>query len=202
MTKDTESTDIELKSNVDFYKDMLKSHVLGSNPLPQIPEAEMERYISVFSLYLRDSNEAYKYNLPYLNNQHKGYLAFLISAPKKAEKLLYIIKSVNESEVIKKIIDNNDIAKDEISISLNDFLSADLSEKIDFHKSFSLFGATRRKEDDLITVEYRQQVRVVRLSGAKKSDLKKITSVVEKILSSSLNREVTNNVDTEKKAPK
>lgn len=202
MTKDTESTDIELKSNVDFYKDMLKSHVLGSNPLLQISEADMERYISVFSLYLRDSNEAYKYNLPYLNNQHKGYLVFLISAPKKAKKLRCIIKSVNESEVIKKIIDNNDIAKDEISISLNDFLSADLSEKIDFHKSFSLFGATRREEDDLITVEYRQQVRVVRLSGANKSDLKKIISVVEKILSNSLNRAVMNNVYTEKKAPK
>lgn len=200
MTKDTESTDIELKSNVDFYRDMLKSHVLGSNPLPQIPEAEMERYISVFSLYLRDSNEAYKYNLPYLSNQHKGYITFLISAPKKAEKLLSIIKSVNESEFIKKIIDNNDIAKDEISISLNDFLSADLSEKIDFHRSFSIFGATRRKEDDLITVEYRQQVRVVKLSGVKKSDLKKIMSVVEKILSNSLNREVTDIVDTEKKA--
>lgn len=200
MTKDIANTDIELKSNTDFYKDMLKSHVLGSDPLPQIPEAEMERYISVFSLYLRASNEAYKYNLPYLSNQHKGYFTFLISAPKKAKKLLNIIKSVNESEVITDIIDNNNIAKDEIILSLNDFLSADLSEKIDFHKSFSLFGAIRRKEDDLVTLEYRKQVRVVKLSGTKESDLIKIASVVEKILITSLNKEVTDIVDAEKKA--
>lgn len=187
MINDIESTDIEMKSNIDFYRDMLKSYILGSNPLPQIPEAEMKRYIAVFSLYLRDSNEAYKYNLSYLSNQHKGYTDFLVSAPKKAKKLLNIIKSIKESEAIKKIIDNNDMVKEEISVSLNDFLSADLSENIGFHRSFSLLGATRRKEEDLITVEYRQQVRVVRLSGSEESDLEKITSVVEKILSNSLN---------------
>lgn len=202
MIKDAESTEIELKSNIDAYRTMLKSHILGINPLPQIPETEIERYISVFSLYLRDSNEAYKYNLPYLSNQHRDYAAFLISAPKKVEKLLNIIKSINGSGAIKKIIDNNDIAKDEISLSLNDFLSADLSEKVDFHRAFSLLGATRRKEEDLITLKYRQQVRVVRLSGSKKSYLTKITSMVEKILSNSLNSGGINSVGTEKKTSK
>ncbi len=186
MINDAESVDIERRSNVDYYKDLLKSYILGSDTLPQIPETEMERYIAVFSLYLRHSNEAYKYNLPYLGNQHKSFVAFLTSAPGKAEKLLNIIKSINKSEAVRKLIDNNAKFKEELSVSLNDFLSADLSENIDFHRSFSLSGATRRKEEDLITIEYKQQVRVVKLSNSKKSDLEKITSAVEKILSNSL----------------
>lgn len=186
MINDTESSDIEKKTNVDFYKDMLKSHILGSNPLLQMPKSDMERYIAVFSLYLQHSNEAYKYNLPYLSHQHNGYATFLISAPKKAEKLLEIIKNIKKSDVIRMIIDNNATIKEELTVSLNEFLAADLSGNIDFHRCFSLPGAIRRNEDDIISIEYKKQVRVVRLTSSTKTYLEKITLVVEKFLSSTL----------------
>ena len=172
----------------EIYKSLLKSYILDGCFLPQISEDELAKYIAVFSLYLRHSNEAYKYNLPYLSHQHKGYASFLLSASKKAEKLRDIISHIKKSEVIRKVIENNSevIDEEKIIVSLNDFLSATLSENIDFHKSFSLSGANRRKENDIITIEYKQQVRSVKLSSSKQSDLKKIISPAEKILNNSL----------------
>ena len=172
----------------EMYKNLLKSYILDGCSLPQIPEDELAKYIAVFSLYLRHSNEAYKYNLPYLSHQYKGYASFLLSASKKAERLRNIISHIKKSVAIRKIIENNSVVIDEeeIIVSLNDFLSATLSRNIDFHKSFSLSGANRRKENDIITIEYKQQVRTVKLSSSNKSDLKRIISTVEKILNNSL----------------
>ncbi|MEG1244380.1 MAG: hypothetical protein RSD17_06055 [Oscillospiraceae bacterium] len=188
MIDNTENTDIEKQSNSDFYKDMLKSYILGDHALPQLTETELERYIAVFSLYLRHSNEAYKYNLPYLSHQYKGYASFLISASEKAERLRDVISHIINSETIIKIIeDANGVIDDKkIIVSLNDFLTATLSGSIDFHKTFSISGANRKNENDIITIEYKQQVRTVKLSTSKQSDLKKIISAVEKIVNNSL----------------
>lgn len=182
MTRDIENTEDERKSNLDFYKDMLKSYIFSSMEQPKISEKDMEKYIATFSLYLCFSNEAYKYNLLYLNNQHKRYVSFLASAPQKAEKLLSIIKYLKTCESIVKLIEqtSSDLEK-ELTVSLNDFLTANLYEKMDFHKSFSLSGAVREKDKDIITIEYKQKVRVVKLSKEKKSDLDKIATAVEKL---------------------
>ena len=83
MTKDIENTEVERKSNLDFYKDMLKSYIFSSTEQPKISKTDMEKYIAIFSLYLCSSNEAYKYNLFYLNNQHESYVSFLALAQKK-----------------------------------------------------------------------------------------------------------------------
>lgn len=167
---------------------MLKSYILDPRGLPQLTEAELERYIAVFSLYLRHSNEAYKYNLPYLSHQYKGYASFLISASRKAEKLLNIVSHIKQSETIIKIVNGaHGVIEDKrIIVSLNDFLTATLSESIDFHKAFSVSGATRKEENDIITIEYKQQVRAVKLSTSNQSDLIKIISTVGKILNNSL----------------
>ncbi|MEG0900405.1 MAG: hypothetical protein RSF40_11945 [Oscillospiraceae bacterium] len=188
MIDNTKNTDVKKQSNIDFYKNMLKSYILGNEALPQLTETEPERYIAVFSLYLRHSNEAYKYNLPYLSHQHKGYASFLISASKKAEKLHDIISCIKKSETIIRIIeDAHGVIDDKnVIVSLNDFLTANLSESIDFHKAFSVSGANRKEENDIITIEYKQQVRTVKLSASNQTDLKKIISTVEKILINSL----------------
>lgn len=187
MKKDTDYAVATKQLNNDFYKDMLKSYILGTHLLPQVSEAEIENYIAVFSLYLQHSNDTYKYNFSYLSNQHKKYVSFLKSATKKLEKLKEIVSFIKKTDSITKIEDNFSVVNvNNITISINDFLTATLEGHIDFHKSFSISRVDCKEEKDIITIEYNQQVRIVKLSTSNELYLKKIITTIEEILNNTL----------------
>ncbi len=166
---------------IEIYKNLLKSYIIERQlPLQQI-QIEIEKYIAVFSLYLQNTNDAYKYNLPYLSHQNKRFASFLVSASQKNEELRHIIDNVKRSEDIKKHISDNIIEEKDLEISINDFLTADLSGKINFHKSFLLSGAERANKKDIITIAYKQQVRTVKIQESSKYE--QIINMVIKLLS-------------------
>lgn len=167
----------------DFYKKIIKTYILCERSMPQSIELDIERYISGFSLYLRHSNEAYKYNTPYLIEQNKHYVMFLKSASKKVEVLRKIVTFIKTSDYIKISMNKNysDIENCMV-ISINDFLSAKLSGEIDFHQSFSLSGANRNSKSDIITIRLKQQTRAIKLTPPEEMYLKKVIISVETIL--------------------
>lgn len=146
--------DIEKVENksIEFYKGALEKFVIDKKGALQIDKSELDKYIAVFSLYICSSDNAYKYNLPFLRHQHNKFVAFLHSASGKCDLLRKIVQELRKSPIIMKF--SKEKTQGKVTISINDFLVSDLSESITFHKAFSILGAERRSKDNMLTILY------------------------------------------------
>lgn len=174
---------------VEYYKRALKRIVIDKKSTFPLPSSDLDEYIAVFSLYMRSSNEAYKYNLPYLSHQHKKFWSFLKSAIGKYDLFCTILMGIKKAATIQQFIKENPQESRKVIISLNDFFISDLSGVLDFHEAFSISGAERLPKYDVLTIQYiidgKKKIRLCRnLINTDKNEINidKIVDLTEKVI--------------------
>lgn len=149
----------ELKKNMDnnqfnHYKTELESVILDEKLHPN-NNPDIEKYINLLSLYMKYSNDAYKYNLPYLGLEYEKFKAFLNSAIKKVTILKQIVYKIRLIDEVKQQPNLP------LSIEIDSFLVANLNNEIHFAEPFSLVDAEQK--NSLVTIALGQKVRTFKV---------------------------------------
>ena len=160
-----------------FYRDALNNLIINKDKEPDI-----RQHIAAFSMYMSFNNEAYKYNVPYLCEQHEKFIMFLDSSFEKHKRLTEVVVAIKASTVIQEYIKKNPQEVKSIKICLNDFFQSDLNKVISFYEPFSISGAVRKPQDDIITVLYKGSVRSCKLASKQEDRYSQIVEMIKEIL--------------------
>lgn len=178
------------KDSIEYYKDILKAFVIDQSEALPTSDQEINKYIAAFSLYIRNSDSAYRYNLPYLTYQHNKFVVFLRNARYKCDLLRNAVCELRKSPNILSYLNNKEKETNKITISINDFFVSDLNGIINFHEAFSINGAERHNSDNLFTIQYEsngtRRLRTCKIPVASDNthtiDYTKFIQLVEKII--------------------
>ncbi len=161
MNSDATSNDKKAQQSnagIGFYVKALEGLITGKGYPTNEGNFELDEYIAAFSLYMVKANDAYKYNLAYLNLEHEKYKTFLLEAIAKVALFKDIIMAIKSSKNVEKLLQENLRAKEGLRISLNDFFISDLSGKIEIAEEARFQRVTANSRDRL-TVTYRDNAR-------------------------------------------
>lgn len=175
--------------DINFYEKALNKLVIDTPSSSEAMTSAMQQYIAAFSMYMLYNNNAYRYNLPYLTEQHKKFVTFIKCGSEKGKLLKEILDAIKASTSIQKFIKEKPEEAKNVKICLNEFLEADLNGTISLHKTFSFAGAQRDLKDDILTVLYNEIVRTYRIaskinveSGEIEEKYSQIVEKIEKLL--------------------
>lgn len=153
---------------------VLMECLLGKNV---ICNNKAEIFVDAFSSFICASDDAYKYNYPFLIEQFKNFSTFEKQAREKVNILLKINESLKSSSVIM-----SHACKDNIEISLNDFLTLNSLKGISLCDNFSSEGA--KSKENVLTIRFyindRQYLRILRLAQVDIPD--KVSNIIENLL--------------------
>ena len=178
------------KNPIEYYKDFLVKYILEDQRISKVELEDLSHLVDSFSLFIYNTDSAYKYNLTYLNSQYKKFVKFLESAIKKRDSLKKIIYEISQSSRLREVFESCPDRKKRISLSLNDFLVGYIDGKLEFSSQFNMYGGTREEKDDLITIKLKvgelYKIRTCKLyrydNGKYTYDTAYIFSLVEMLL--------------------
>ena len=141
---------------IENYKKNLMQYLVNNGKKQLQYSDDLECYISLFSFFICKSDPDYLYNLPFLREQHHNFHLFLATAPKKHSTLLRLADKVIAIPVINRIINDPAYKKQEILLSINDFLCVNLRnlDPVIFHDKLSISGGLCDPENDRFTFKF------------------------------------------------
>lgn len=113
---------------------------------------KLDKYIRALSVFIYDSDTAYKYNVPFLVKKHERFKQFLKTGKNKYNILNSIVEDIISDTDIIKLSKINGVELTEFVFSVNDFIELKIGEKISLCKEFNIQGAYPVHEKSRVTI--------------------------------------------------